>query len=71
MLFYQILGLYVTAVMNLTVDALMAGLMAIANAQIQILGCRISQLGHNGTQNKTEVYNEFRECVIFHNHNLR
>lgn len=71
MMSYNIGGLYFTSVMNLTIDSMMVGLMAIANAQIKILGVRVAQLGHNPGQNHYEIYNELRKCIIFHNHNLR
>lgn len=42
---YQFVGLYVSAVINLTIDAITAGLMLMARAQIEILGARLAAMG--------------------------
>lgn len=42
---YQFVGLFVSAALNLTIDGVTTGMMAMARAQIQILGARLEAIG--------------------------
>lgn len=71
---YQIVGVYTSAIMNLSMDFLIVGLMSVANAYIKILGCRLANLGQfksHQQENRNEVFEDLRRCIEFHKQVLR
>lgn len=73
---YLIGALYLTATMNLGIDAFIVGLMSMANAQIKILGVRVSTLSRRTNVDSkmdrdSAIYNNLKECVRQHVRILR